>query len=656
MSKTLKHSSGIIEFTKKGNAFLISESKRVDKDIFIPYSKTGKALNGDNVLVKLTYNSNSGEYTGEVVGVQKRFKTDFIGVLEYIPGTNNTILHIRSNSKKIPVDILVFPESIGEAVEGDKVVVRITRWSKSQNKPIGVVKTVLGKAGEHNTEIQSILFENNIDSTFPSSVLKEAEEIPFEIPAEEIAKREDFRDTLTLTIDPVDAKDFDDALSFKSLGDFKYEVGVHIADVGHYIKPGSMLDNEAYKRSTSTYLVDRVIPMLPERLSNGVCSLRPNEDKLAFSAIFELQYQPLFSDQVYIKNVRFVKTIINSDKRYSYEQAQQIIEWTKLGGSPLGHEHYHPEGEAAIVKLNEIAKALRKSRFEKGAISFEKKEVKFKLDSDGTPTGVYFKESKDAHKLIEEFMLLANVATSEYLGKKGLPCIYRTHALPTMERLQELSAFVSQFGYSLKISDSEEENKKALNSLLLEVKNSNHANIIETVAVRSMSKAIYTTEVLGHYGLGFKYYSHFTSPIRRYPDVILHRLLFRELSKQSSNPTGLQDQCQHCSELENKAAKAERDSIRFKQVEYLQKFIGDTFEGVVSGVNNWGLFVEIKENGVDGLVDLEEMTNLDFVLDEKNYKFVHNNQKISLGDTVRVKVNNVNLTKRQVDFSLVLEG
>lgn len=649
----LKHSSGTIEFTRAGHAYLISESKNVDKDIFIPRERTGKALSGDKVFVKLfPKNDGTGEYTGEVQGIVKRFKTEFVGTLEKLPIVGSDIYIIKTFSKKQPIEIVIYPEGLGEGKVGDKVVVSMTRWNKTHNKPNGIIKTVLGKAGEHNTEINSILFENNIDSRFPASVLKEAEEIPFEISEEEIAKREDFRNILTFTIDPDTAKDFDDALSFRILPNNHIEVGVHIADVAHYIKPGSNLDNEAYRRSTSTYLVDRCIPMLPERLSNGVCSLRPNEDKLAFSVIFEI-----FEGE--IVKTRFAKTIINSNIRYSYEDAQKIIE-NNTRDKKEGEQLYDAsdikvlsEEEGAIVTLDRLAKSFRAERFKKGAVSFEKKEVKFKLDPDGSPIGLYFKESKDANKLIEEFMLLANVATSEFIGKKGLPCIYRTHALPTLERLQELSVFVAQFGYELKVSDNTEQNKTSLNKLLLDVKNSNHANIIETVAVRSMSKAIYSTEITGHYGLGFKYYSHFTSPIRRYPDVILHRILFRLISNQPYLAVDLQTQCQHCSELENKAAKAERDSIRFKQVEYLQKFIGDTFEGVVSGVTNFGLFVELKANGCDGLVNLDELANLDFVLDEKNYKFVSANGKISLGDSVKVKINNVNLTKRQVDLSLV---
>lgn len=663
MTKILKHSSGTIEFMQTGNAFLISESKGVQKDIFIPKSKTGKAMNGDTVFVKLEKNvSRPGEYVGEVVGITKRFRTEYIGVVERIEQRN--IYIVKSFSKKFPVEFYIPDESLNGSTVGDKVILKMTRWNKRLNKPVGVVKSILGKAGDHNTEMNSIMFEYNIDSTFQESIIKEAEEISFDIPQEEIAKREDLRGVTTLTIDPETAKDFDDALSFKKINDDTYEVGVHIADVGHYVKPGSALDREAYKRSTSTYLVDRCIPMLPERLSNGVCSLRPNEDKLAFSVIFTLKFSPKHPNieeplRLDIIQKRFVKTVINSGKRYSYEQAQEVIEQAikdaPYGGPASGVLEFD-KFDLAVISLDFMAKMFRKERFKKGAISFEKKEVKFKLDADGVPTGVYFKESKDSNKLIEEFMLLANQAVATYIGHDNkLPCIYRTHALPSQERLQELSVFVGQFGYKLDITDNEEKNKENFNKLLAEVKGSNHANIIETVAVRSMSKAIYSTEVLGHYGLGFQYYSHFTSPIRRYPDVILHRLLFDLISKKkNNNPGQLQTQCQHCSELENKAAKAERDSIKFKQVEYMQNHVGEEFEGVVSGVNNWGLFVEVKSNGCDGLVHSDEMADLGFVLDEKNYKFVNDNgKKIALGDTVKIKVNSVNLTKRQIEFSLL---
>jgi len=646
MTVQLKHSFGIIEFTRAGNAYLISESKKINKDVFIPRGRTGEAFNGDTVFVAFKPGRIPGETIGHVIGVKSRFRNDYLGTCEINDETGEFV--VKATSKKFPIEFTIPKLYIGLAKVGDKVSVKLSKWDKKLNKPIGLIKEVLGKAGLHSTEMKAILLENNIESKFPDSVMKEAEEINFEIDAEEIAKREDFREVVCLTIDPKDAKDFDDALSFKKIDNNIYEVGVHIADVSHYMKPESELDVEAYRRSTSTYLVDRCIPMLPERLSNGVCSLRPNEEKLCFSAIFMLSYtDPSVNGPARAKiiNSRFARTVIKSGKRYSYEDAQELIENTTQAV-----DNY----DWAVLTLNLLAKALRTERFEHGAVSFEKREVKFKLDEDGSPIGVYFKESKDSNKLIEEFMLLANQSVAKYIGEKDLPCIYRTHALPSMERLQELSIFVEQFGYTFKVSEDDEANKEALNKLLLEVKGSNHANIIETVAVRSMSKAIYTTAALGHYGLGFKYYGHFTSPIRRYPDVILHRLLESLMATGNVVAPRLQIQCDHCSELEGKAVKAERDSIKFKQTEFMQNKIGQTYEGVVSGVSNWGLHVEIKENGCEGMIGTGEMGALGYVLDEKNYKFIkENNVKISLGDKVNVKVFGVNLTKRQIDLNLI---
>lgn len=654
MTRIKKNSSGTIEFTRKGDAFLISESKGINKDIFIPKDKTGKALNGDSVVVKLVFNESQQSYEGAVVGINKRFKTEFVGIVEQLQNSENCL--VRTSSKKVSVDFFIPKKNLGEALPGDKVSVKISKWNEGYSNPIGIVKKVFGKAGEHATEMQSILFENDIDSTFTKRVTNESDAIEFDIPASEIEKREDFRETITFTIDPKDAKDFDDALSFKKLEEDIYEIGVHIADVGHYVTPGSELDKEAYKRATSIYLVDRVIPMLPERLSNGVCSLRPNEDKLAFSTIFKIKFT--VDGSIHILDERYAKVVIRSGKRYSYEEAQTVIEEAakdaSYGGDSFGNSM--DDFDLAVVTMDKMAKSFRKIRFNNGAISFDKKEVRFKLDEDKQPIGVYFKESKDSNKLIEEFMLLANQSVAAFIGKQGFPCIYRTHALPALEKLQELSAFVKQFGFDFNVSENEEDNKSSMNKLLAEVKGTNYANIIETVAVRSMAKAIYTTQILGHYGLGFKFYSHFTSPIRRYPDVILHRLLFKLLKYKTLSTPELQIWCEHCSAMENKASKAERDSIRFKQVEFMQNKVNQEFEGVVSGVSKFGLFVEIKENGCEGLCNNENILSQGFVLDEKNHKFVSEGKHISLGDTVKVYVEGVNLTKRQIEFKLVVNN
>lgn len=514
MEKKLTHSSGTIEFTKSGNAFLISESKQIQKDIFIPKGKTGKALNGDIVFVKLTVKADkSEEYIGEVVSITKRFKTEFVGVIEYID--SKAIYIVKSFSKKVPVEFFVPTENLGGAVLGDKVLLKLSRWNASLKKPVGVVTRVFGKAGDHSTEMNSILFENNIDSTFPKAVIDESEKIPFEISEEEIAKREDFRDVMTFTIDGADTRDIDDALSIRSLDNGNYEIGIHIADVSHYVKNGSKLEKEALKRGTSVYLVDRVIPMFPEKLSNGVCSLNPNVYRLSFSIIFEITINGV------IINSRFSKTIIHSQRKLTYDQVQYIIE----NNSTV--DGISEKIVESVKILNHLATFLRIEKNKHGALNFSKKEIKFKLDSEGIPTSTYFKEQKEANFLIEEFMLLANRTVGKYMSDIKKPAAYRIHNSPSIEKLEELSSFVKNFGYDFIVSNDKKEVRKQIIKLLFDIKGKSEENMISTIVIRSMAKAVFSTNNIGHFGLGeqFDSYIQWTSPIRRFLDYKNHQIL-----------------------------------------------------------------------------------------------------------------------------------
>lgn len=503
MKKILKHSSGTIEFSKSGNAFLISDSKAVKKDIFIPKSKTGKALNGDSVFIKLIPKKDSpDEYVGEVAGIVKRFRTEFVGVLEQ--SQDGKFIVLKTISKRMPVEFIIPTENMATATIGDKVLIKLSRWHKAENKPVGVVKQVFGKAGEHSTEMNSILFENNIDSTFPENVLAEAEAIPFEIPAEEILKREDFRGVMTICIDPSTAKDKDDSISFKRIDKNVVEIGVHIADITYYVEPKSMLFKEAYKRGNSVYLVDRVINLFPKRLSSDICSLNPNQDKLCFSAVFKINKD---GDVI---SEWFGRTVININKDYSYEDAQEVIKG--------GVRENSKEEDLTILELDKYAKTIRKKRVD-SSILFNKKEIKFKLDDDNYPIGVYFKEQRDANFLIEEFMLLANKYVAKHLISKNTPSVNRVHNKPDIERLTELKRFVSTFGYDIHI---EGDIKKEINKLLFDIKGKSEENIISTLVIRTQQKAIYSATETGHFGLGFSEYCHFTSCIRRMSDVLTH--------------------------------------------------------------------------------------------------------------------------------------
>ena len=549
-------------------------------------------------------------------------------------------------------DIFIPKNDIGEAQHGEVVLVRMTDWPKKADSPFGKVVKVLGKPGEHNTEIHAILAEYGLPYDFPIEVEAFANKIDTSITVEEIAKRRDLRNVLTFTIDPKDAKDFDDALSFQVLENGNYEIGVHIADVSHYVKEGTILDDEAYHRATSVYLVDRVVPMLPEVLSNFACSLRPHEEKYTFSAVFQL------NEKAEVLDSWFGRTVIYSDQRFAYEEAQEIIE-TKSDIIPahisLTGEQYHapkPIVEATL-KLDELAKKLRSKRMAAGAISFDKVEVKFNLNENAEPIGVYFKQSKDANHLIEEFMLLANRKVAEFIGKQKKTFIYRIHDEPNEDKLYGLQNIISKFGYSINFK-SKQAISQSLNNLLVEVNGKKEQNLVDTLAIRTMSKASYSTDNIGHYGLAFDYYSHFTSPIRRYPDVMVHRLLqFYLDGGKSASEEVYEEKCNHSSNMEALAANAERDSIKYMQVKYMQDHKDEEFLGVISSVTEWGIYVEIIENKCEGMCRIREIRDDYYTFDEKQYALVGEVSKnlLQLGDEVYVKVKNADLVKKQLDFT-----
>lgn len=626
---------GRVDMTSRGAAYIVVEGN--DDDIYIDPKNTNTALNGDTVKVNVFPNKNRNKSEGEVLEVLVRKQTEFVGVIE----KSANFSFVVTDSTRMPVDIFVSNDKLKNANDGDKVIAKITEWPLDKKNPFGKIIEVLGKPGDNETEMHAILAEFGLPYEFPPHVEKAANDLDLEITPAEIKKRRDFRTTTTFTIDPKDAKDFDDAISIKKLENGNWEIGVHIADVSHYIQPGSILDNEAYKRATSVYLVDRVVPMLPEVLSNQACSLRPHETKLCFAAVFEID------EQANVLNEWFGRTVIFSDRRFTYEEAQERIE-TKEGD--LSEE---------ILQLDKLAKLLRNGRFKQGSIAFDRVEVKFNLDETGAPLGVYFKESKDANKLIEEFMLLANRRVAEFVGKppKGEQVktfVYRIHDEPNQEKLLSLSNFVKKFGYDLKIN--EDEVAHSINNLLKKAKGSNEEDMIEQLTIRTMSKAVYSSANIGHYGLAFKHYSHFTSPIRRYPDVIVHRLLQRYLDDGSSvNQQEVEDQCKHSSQMEISATEAERTSIKYKQVEFLQDKIGEVFEGVISGVSEWGLYVQIIENMCEGMVRLSDIGDDYYTFDAPNYCAVGKNsgQEYRMGDAVKIKVRRADLVKKQLDFELV---
>lgn len=639
---------GVIDMTSRKTAYFVSPD--LEEDVFIPTNNLNKALDGDFVKVYI-YNKRKGKKPeAEVVEIISRKRDEFVGVIQM----HGTFAFVVCANPKMYVDLFIPKEKFGEAEDGDVVLVKMTDWPQKANNPYAKVLKVLGKPGEHNTEMHAILAEYGLPTEFPVDVEAYAQKLDTSITAEEIAKRRDMRDVLTFTIDPRDAKDFDDALSFQVLENGNYEIGIHIADVSHYLQEGTPLDEEAYNRATSIYLVDRVVPMLPEVLSNFACSLRPNEEKYTFSAVFEL------NKKAEILNSWFGRTVTYSDKRMAYEEAQVIIE-TKGNTIPAeisltGEEQTIDQPIVdAVLKLNELAKLLREKRMANGAITFDKVEVKFFLNEHDEPTGVYFKESKDANHLIEEFMLLANRKVSEFIGKQKKTFIYRIHDEPDQDKLFNLQSVISKFGYGLNFK-SKKSISQSLNQLLTDVQGKKEQNMVDTLAIRSMSKAAYSTENIGHYGLAFDYYSHFTSPIRRYPDVMAHRLLQQYLDgEKSADQEKFEEMCVHCSQRENLAANAERDSIKYMQVKFMQDHKDEEFLGVISGVTEWGIYVEIVENKCEGMVRIREIKDDYYTFDEQQYALVGEVTKnlLQLGDEVVVKVKNADLVKKQLDFHLI---
>lgn len=622
--------TGELRINKSGSGFI---SVGDDKELYIYKNNINKAFDSDIVSAEIIKNNN-GKLEGKVVDIISRNKVTFVGTIQ----VSDKFAFMVPDSNKMYTDIFVPLNKLNGAKDGQKVVVEFVKWEGNRKTPNGKVVKILGNVGDNDTEIHSILEEYGLPYEFGESVEKESEKIPLTISQEEIDKRRDMRTIKTITIDPETAKDFDDAISYEKLNDNEFQIGIHIADVSHYVRSESELDIEAYERGTSVYLVDRVVPMLPERLSNGVCSLRPNEDKLCFSAIFTINT----NGDIY--NEWFGRTIINSNHRYTYEEAQTIIETREVTN----------ELDSAILQLDEIAKTLRRLRLKNGSIVFDKREIKFKLDENLKPIDVIFSISKDANKLVEEFMLLANVKVAEFLKQHKVSSVNRVHEEPDILKLGNLKVFLNQYGYNF--NTNSDDLRGDINKLLMEVKGTSEENIVNNLVIRSMQKAIYSTNNYGHYGLGFDDYTHFTSPIRRYSDVMVHRILNRVLSGYKSyKEANLSSKCSHLSSKEVRAQKASRDSIKFKQAEYMSDKIGRVYDGVIVGVSNYGLFVEIKDTNCDGFVKLNEISGDFYESDINNFRVVGKNTGniIRLGDDVVIIVKSVDVLKKVIDLNLL---
>lgn len=611
------------------------------ESVFIAERSMNRALNGDKVKVMLYPLRRKKELEGEVVEIIERARERFVGIIDSKHGV--TIL--KANNKQLPMNIIIPPDKTKGAKNGQKCIAAITYWGDKYENPIGEIVDILGDTGNNNTEMHAILAEYGLPYSYPQEIEKEANKIPETITEDEIKRRIDFRTTTTFTIDPRDAKDFDDALSIKDLGNGLWEVGVHIADVTHFVPEGGIIDQEAVKRATSVYLVDRTVPMLPEHLSNFICSLRPDEEKLTYSCIFTI------NDLAEVIDYKIARTVIKSDRRFTYEEAQEIIE--------TGKGDFATE----ILRLNDLAKKLREKRFASGAIAFERSEVRFEIDDTGKPVSVFFKESKDSNKLIEEFMLLANKYVAQHIGmprnrEKPKTFVYRIHDVPNPEKLSNFATFIKKFGYKIKTDGKKTAVSSSINHLLDRIEGKKEQNMIETLAIRSMAKAAYSTKNIGHYGLAMKYYTHFTSPIRRYPDMMVHRLLTKYADKvpqQTIDRTDYESLCKHSSDMEQLAAQAERASIKYKQIEFMADKIGKVYDGVISGISTWGIYVEINENKCEGMVYIRDLEDDVYVYDEKNYCIIgrRTQRKYQIGDDIRIKVVKADLIKKYLDFEIV---